>query len=109
VTESGQIIPVKALVAAGDYAGARQQARAVTAGSPTQELWIELTEGLILAEQERYDEANRIFRSILSDAPDFEPARIELTSALVRSGQRKAALYHAGRLAAIGRMRSISD
>jgi tetratricopeptide (TPR) repeat protein len=100
VTENGQIYPVKALVAEGDYAAARQQARAITAGSPTQTLWTRLAEGLILADQKRYDEAARIFREILTEAPDFELARLELTSALVRSGQREAALYHAQRLAA---------
>lgn len=99
VTESGQIYPVKVLVAEGDYPAARQQARATTAGAPTQALWIQLAEGLILADQKRYDEAARAFRAILTEAPDFEPARLELTSVLARSGQREAALYHAELLA----------
>jgi len=100
VTESGQLIPVKVFVDAGDFDAARQQARAVTAGAPNQDLWIRLTEGLILVRQGRGDEASRAFRAILSEDPEFEPARLELTSVLARSGQREAAIYHAQRLAA---------
>ncbi|MBQ2263692.1 MAG: DUF560 domain-containing protein [Loktanella sp.] len=84
----------------GDYAKARSELVMIVANRPDAALHIAYLEGLIKVQQGEFEAAASTFRSILSVAPDYEPARRELTFALAHLGETAGALYHAERLVA---------
>jgi hypothetical protein len=85
---------------AGDYDTARAALSATVAGQPDAPLHLAYLEGLIRMRDQKFADAAEIFRSILAVAPDYEPARRELTFALVSMGETAGARYHAERLVA---------
>ncbi|GLQ53774.1 surface lipoprotein assembly modifier [Devosia nitrariae] len=82
------------LVAQGDFEEARRLLRAGLEGQPAAPLHLAQLEGIIRQRQGRTSEAIDIFRAILSAAPDFTPARMELARALRVSGDTEAAYHH---------------
>ena len=81
------------LVSTGDFDAARDVLRKAVAGRRDEALHQAQLEGLILRRQGRQREAVELFRFILSRAPNFTPARIELSRTLAEIGESDAALH----------------
>lgn len=80
-------------VARGDHDTARAILRKAVADRKDAPLHLAQLEGLILRSQGRDREAIDVFRFILSQQPNFTPARIELSRALADAGEADAALH----------------
>ena len=89
-------IPI--LLDSGDYAAARTELGRRIAGRPDAALFAAHLEALILLRKGQPDAAADVLRQILDVAPDFEPARRELTVLLALMGQTENAIFHAERL-----------
>jgi len=81
-----------------DYAAARAELGRGVAGRPDAALFAAHLEALILLREGQPDAAADVLRQILDVAPDFEPARRELTVLLALMGQTENAIFHAERL-----------
>lgn len=90
----------RAMIAAGDYDGARQAALRLASGRPDAALIVAYSEALIRLHQNDPEGAAAIYREILRVAPEHEAARRDLTLVLARTGQTEAAMFHAERLTA---------
>ncbi|RUS65010.1 DUF560 domain-containing protein [Pseudorhodobacter sp. E13] len=89
------------LLNAGDFDGARAALTQLTAGDPQAGLHRLFLEGLILIHQSNPRAAATVFRKILAVAPDYEPARRELSATLFVLGDADAARFHAEHLMAL--------
>ncbi len=90
--------PIPHYLETGDYNAARAVLLQRVAGHPEAALFAAHLEALIMLRQGRVKDATDLLRQILGVAPEFEPARRELTVLLARTGQIESALYHAGKL-----------
>jgi hypothetical protein len=91
----------RALLEAGDFDGARSSLARLTAGDPKAALHRMFLEGLILIHQSDPRGAAKVFRYILAIAPDYAPARRELSATLYVMGDSQAAKFHAEHLLAL--------
>ena len=85
-------------VAAGQYDQARNAVLNAAKDSKHIALYLAYLEGLIATHQRHPERAMDVFRKILQVAPDFAPARRELSALLIVGGHQDAALYHAEQL-----------
>ncbi|MDN5788245.1 surface lipoprotein assembly modifier [Pseudorhodobacter sp.] len=91
----------RALLQVGDFDGARASLAQLTAGDPKAGLHRMFLEGLILIHQSDPRGAAAMFRKILAEAPDYQPARRELSATLYVLGDSGAAKFHAEQLLAL--------
>lgn len=87
-------------VRAGDYDGARAVLARDVKGQPDAPLHLAFLEAVILEQKGDIAGAIRLYRQILALAPNFAPARRNLSIALARVGKRQAAINEAERLSA---------
>jgi hypothetical protein len=91
----------RVLLEAGDFDGARTALTQLTKGDPKAGLHRLFLEGLILIHQSNPRAAANVFRKILAVAPDYEPARRELSATLFVLGDNDAAMFHAEQVVAL--------
>ncbi|MCP3878602.1 MAG: tetratricopeptide repeat protein, partial [Sulfitobacter sp.] len=84
----------------GNYDAARASLAQLVKGDPNGPLHQAYLEGQILMRQNQPAAAVDLFRDLVRIAPDYEPARRELTLLLAYRGDVTAARYHAERLVA---------
>ena len=81
-----------------DYPAARAELGQLIAGRPDAALFAAHLEALIMLRGGQPEDAADVLRQILDVAPNFEPARRELTVLLAQMGQTESAVFHAERL-----------
>lgn len=91
-------LEISDLLESGDFDLARSELANRVAQRPDAALFAAHLEAMIQLRLGNADKAADILRQILDVAPDFEPARQELTVLLARLGQADGAIFHAQRL-----------